>query len=217
MSEANSFFNLEHGWATKYYWFDIIEKVCLSTPPFEKMIKKGKFTFSKQSGTTHADIHGSTMAINFFSERFVNLLKKHNVKIKAYPIKFVKELRIPINYYYLEPVSIIKRIALELSIHSQEEKELFRKKVRDALNNDKIVYLDGSDEFSYVRSYIDISSWDGSDLCGVSNSQTILVTKKLKQLIEKAKLKNVSFEEFRPFSLIDLEKWEKKVKLLDKK
>lgn len=55
------FYYINLGWATKYFWFDIIEKINPSAPPketFEELITKNRFTFTKQSGPTqHPGTH----------------------------------------------------------------------------------------------------------------------------------------------------------------
>ncbi|MBI4010632.1 MAG: hypothetical protein HY361_05655 [Candidatus Aenigmarchaeota archaeon] len=165
---SNKFFILRHGWANRYYWFAVIENVDPSTPPFEEMIKKGKFTFSKQSGTTPADMHGSTMAIDFYSQRFVNFLKKVGIRnFSVYKLKFVPEMSKIGNYYYLE--------------------------LKDELPAKRTFY---TKILSHVNFYL--KDWKGQDIFAIEGTKMIIVTEKLRKLIEKEKLKNVEFEEIKP-------------------
>ncbi|MBI3035439.1 hypothetical protein HYY71_03880 [Candidatus Woesearchaeota archaeon] len=100
---SNKFYLLEYGWANKYFWFNVVENVTQNTPEFEKMIKSGKFTFSKLKGTTPADIHGSTLSIEFYSQRFIDFLNNLGIKsFYSYKIKFIPELSNLGNYYYVE-------------------------------------------------------------------------------------------------------------------
>lgn len=93
---------MDHGWANKYFWFTIINKYPPGQGDFENRIKKGELIFTKQSGTTPADIHGSAIALNLYSERLMKLLKNYGVKFLIYKIKFVREPSKIGNYYYLE-------------------------------------------------------------------------------------------------------------------
>lgn len=97
------FYLLEHGWANKYFWFDIIEDFPAGYGNFIDRIKKTQLTFTKQSGTTPTDVHGSTLAIEFYSQNFVKFLAKLEIKsFDSYKIKFVPELSNIGNYYYIE-------------------------------------------------------------------------------------------------------------------
>ncbi|MBI4168091.1 MAG: hypothetical protein HY515_03980 [Candidatus Aenigmarchaeota archaeon] len=121
------FFSVWFGLANKYYWFTVVEEVDKSTPKFVEVIKSGRFTFTKQSGTTAADMHGSTLALDFFSQRFVDFLKKAGVKnFDAFKLKFAKELSRIGNYYYLEPKDKlpekkIKKEPLDISTFSLKD------------------------------------------------------------------------------------------------
>ena len=97
------FYLLGHGWANKYYWFDIVEDFPPGKGNFEDRIKKSQLTFTKQSGTTPIDVHGSTIAFYFYSKKFVEFLKKSSIKnFKAYKIKFVPEMSKIGDYYYID-------------------------------------------------------------------------------------------------------------------
>ena len=101
MSNIPKFYHLEHGWANKYYWLDIKEEV-FKGMNFEKWIKKRKLTFSKRSGTTPADMHGSTLALDFYSKNFIEILNKNNANFLRYKINFVPELKNIGSYYFIE-------------------------------------------------------------------------------------------------------------------
>ena len=165
------FYKLDSGWATKYFWFDIIENFPPSEGKFIKRIKDNELTFTKQSGTTHADVHCSTMTINFFSEKFVNFLREQGIKnFKAYKIKFVPEMQNIGNYYYLGLNDIILDKVTWNKIHST---------------------LKDNVSFS-------IKNWNNQKIFGIFDTRYIIVTEDLKNLIEKQKFKNIKFEEIVP-------------------
>ena len=98
----SKFYTISNGWATRYFWFDIMEEFPAGQGLFEERIKRGELTFKKRTGTTPADIHGSTMAIEFYSQKFIDILKKNKITFKSFKLKFVPEMSKIGNYYYLE-------------------------------------------------------------------------------------------------------------------
>ncbi len=183
---SHKFYQLEHGWANRYYWFDITNELPVGKRDFEKRIKKSKLTFSKQSGTTPADIHGSTMAIKFYSQRFVDFLEKSGIKnFYKYKIKFVQEMNRIGNYYYLEFKDQLLGKKTELY------EVIFDTKIR----TDKVTFY--------------LEDWKGQDIFSIKGTRIVVVTERLKKLIDKAKLKNIQFEEVKPSHRF-LSRWFKK-------
>lgn len=205
MKEKQRFYILGHGWATKYYWFNVIEEVTPKTPDFIEMIKNGKFTFSKQSGTIHADAHGSTLALTFYSEKLIQILKKESCKISVWKINFIPEFQKIGAYYYMEPKSDCIRI---MRLHTSMESLSNMPTLLFYLNNNpqskKSLFQIATSSLDSISCIYDFSSWDGSDIFGVKNTLNILVTEKIKKAIEREKLKNVLFEEIKPF---DTDRW----------
>ncbi|MEK6974621.1 MAG: hypothetical protein AABW41_05290 [Nanoarchaeota archaeon] len=178
------FFVLNHGWATRYYWHSIEENIKNNENSIN-LIKKRKVKFIIRSGTTPGDIIGGTPVLNLFSERFVNLLKENKIKsFKNYPVIFDSKYDITTKYYYLEFPSKFSEILLKgKSKHH--------------------IYVTDKGEmakFGQKGLYFDLQEWDGSDIFGIKNTSLVIVTKRLKVLIERAKLKNVMFTNLEDFS-----------------
>lgn len=175
------FYYLNHGWANKYIWFDI-ESESDPKKDFVDMIKNGEIIFSKQSGTTFADLHCGTMAYHYFSNNLVNLLRKNGVNnFKAYKLKINKGLNPPQDYYYVEPISNIPYLK-DIKVMDYIRKNNLTKK--NILVKDQVI----------KKWYADLTKWDGSDLFRVKDFRHFIVTEKLKNVLEKSNLKNVTFE-----------------------
>ncbi len=162
----SKFYEVCHGWANKYFWFDVVEPINKSSPKFENMIKENNLTFSKQSGTTSADIHGSTLALFLFSQKFVNLLKKAKItNIKIYKIKFVPKMRNIGIYYYIE---------------FNKLPTIWKGKGANAEVTFKLKDCGGQNIFTMKKT------------------KMVIVSEKLKKLIEKERLTNFEFEQITP-------------------
>ena len=97
-------YKLSHGWATKYYWFSLVQEVYVGMD-FVDGIKKGELTLEIDTGTTEADSHGCTMALTFFSERIASVFESHSSKsFNKYPLHFTKEANIQGDYFYIDVV-----------------------------------------------------------------------------------------------------------------
>ena len=57
------------------------------------------------------------------------------------------------------------------------------------------ILLQGHD---VMKTFYNLSKWNGADLFGARNTNIIIVTERLKEIIEKAKLKNIQFDELKP-------------------
>jgi len=182
-------YRLKHGWANKYYWLDIVQDV-EDEMEFDEAVKNGKLTLSINKGTTEADIHGSTMALDFYSESIVFVLETHSAKsFRKYPVHFEKEAGIQGRYFYIEAASRIPDITGETTFtkpdlaqychdHGVEMSDLL-------VVNSKIWYL-----------FANFSKWDGSALFGVEEYDGLFVTEALKnELSDKKGFKNVAFDE----------------------
>lgn len=181
----SDFFVLGHGWATRYYWIKPIE-YDIKKDEIEQ-IKKQKIIFGIQSGTTPGDIIGSSIAINFNSERFVNLLKENKIKsFKTYPIIFGSNYGIKMKYYHLELTNKVSEIVIE-GISKKKYSVSINKEGKKAVLAQKGLYFN-------------LKEWNGSDIFGIKDTLHIIVTKRLKELIKKAKLKNVVFTNVEDYS-----------------
>ncbi len=176
------FFELNHGWATRYYWLTTVSGADKRKEKIEDLIKKGNALFAIKTGTTPGDIVGSTWALNFFSERFVHFLKQNGIKLRTYQIIFQKGLLIPLKYYYVESIksipSIVKKGKVKYAIDSKCDKFIISGK----------------------GLYFDIKKWDGSDFFNIKNSNITVVTKRLKEHLEKARFKNLQFTNVEDYS-----------------
>jgi hypothetical protein len=201
------YYIINHGWGTKYIWLDWLQKVDPYGPSFREIIKKGNGEFGIYSGVIFGDSAGSTSVIHLYSEKFIKLLEKNGIKINKWLIKLntntKKKIKSPIpNFYYIETISNIFYNDWS-SIYRYENNHNKRKERKNELskwyNNKSDVYCYGYKD-NISTWYFNMSSWDGSDLFGVKDCQIIIVTEKLKRIIEKEKLKNIKFEELKLLS-----------------
>lgn len=180
-----NFFLLEQGWATKYLWFKWALKVEEGQGKFEEDIKKGCAIFDRYSGTIPGDIANSTSATILYSENMVSLLEKESCNLRKWPIKIIlsekskKKIKqlIP-NYYYIEPIKYVQDIT---GFSGKGEIALF-------LNEKGKFTTAGRNGL-----YFNLKEVGGSNFFGIAGTQLIVVTRKLKEIIEKTKLKNVQF------------------------
>ena len=80
-------------------------------------------------------------------------------------------------YYYLEITHKVSEIHLE---GKSKTSLYFDKQGNKAVMGQKGLYFN-------------LKEWNGNDIFGIKDTKIIIITKKLKELIEKAKLKNVTF------------------------
>ena len=183
-SNRPKIFSISHGWATKYYWFTIYESVSKGMN-YVNEIKNNKLTFKKDTGTTQADCHGSTLGLNFFSSKFVHFLEDQKIlSFKKHRIKFGREIVIEDEYYYLEITSLLPKIQ-STNIFSQPDLSKYSKKN----------LLDFSTEIYYV--YADFSKWDGSQLFSVNDTSHLLIIDALQSKLIKKGFKNINLEEIK--------------------
>ncbi len=147
-----------------------MEKVSPATPPFEEMLRKGKYTFSRQSGTTAADIHGSTLAMQFYSQKFIDLLRENGItEFSIYKLNFEAAMHNIGNYYHVEFKNILPAKSTV----------------------DPVTGIIKSVTF-YLKD------WKGQDIFTLERTRFVVVTEKLRKIIGKAGLKNFQFREILP-------------------
>ncbi len=188
INRQTKIYSLSHGSATKYYWFNIINNVTQENN-FEDKIKTVHLTFSKYSGTTEADCHGSTLALNFFSDRLTKILEEYSPStFLKYKIDTHTKLGTKNIYYFIEPTSSIP-IIQNKDIFSQPDIDKYCTE-----NNTKktsILILSADIYFTYA----DFGKWNGDDIFTVVNTRHIFITEKMKLLLNSNSLKNIEIEE----------------------
>ncbi len=191
------FYEISHGWATKYFWLDPDWNVQKGENSEELIKKKVCDSFIPKSGTTSADILGNSLVLNIYSENLVEFLNKHNADLKTFPIKIVlpekvKNKEIP-NYYYVEPKSFIDSMR-DGSYLSKSERKKFQENLDKWIRKKYKIYYEGHE---VRKDFYNLSSWNQSDFFGAKYTKMIIVTDRLKKIIEGAKLKNIKFTELK--------------------
>jgi len=196
------FYKVSHGWASKYLWLHWKEKVDENSPEFIDEVKKGRGIFKIYSGTTGAEIIGGSPVLNYYSKSFIEFLEGDGIKLKKWTIKVIldekakKKVKQPLpQYYYLEPLYFVDFI-VDGSYLKKDERERNQEILDDWIKKKNKIYFEGDGS---MRGFYNLSSWDGSDLFGAKNTTVIIVTERLKKIIEKAKLKNIMFEELKKY------------------
>jgi hypothetical protein len=184
-------FRLSHGWATKYYWFSLVQDVYVGMD-FVDGIKKGELTLEIDTGTTEADSHGCTMALTFFSERITSVFESHSSKsFNKYPIHFTKEANIQGNYFFIGVVSKIPDVRAK-DIFKEPDLTKYCKKNGVAKSDLLAVGT------NITPLYADFSRWDGSDVFTINNTWIIIVTEKIQRILRDKKVyKNLQIEEIK--------------------
>ena len=191
MTKFPKVYSMSSGNATKYYWFNIVEKV-VKGENFEERIRSGHFTFGRYSGTTEADCHSSTLALKFFSDRVVKVLEENQcLTFNKFKINTQAELKTKSDYYFIKPIHAIPKVENQ-DIFSQPDLEKY------CLENhtDKSRLLVLSKDIYYL--YTDFAKWNGDDIFTVVDTNVILITDKIKLALESHSMKNIRFKEI-PF------------------
>ena len=184
-NSSNKFYLMNYGWANRYIWFDSVEDAYFGMPHLIDLVINKQITLKKKTGTTFADAHGSTHVEGLFSQNVIDILSNQcKNQTKAYEVRFVPELKPPCKYYCINIINTIK------GIRTKEVKQYMKKK---GVEKDNIIVI--GDDCSG-----DLTSWNGSGIFSVEGSRYKIVTKHLKSILEKAKLKNVKFEEVEKLS-----------------
>lgn len=190
------FYEMSIGRATRYLTITQKKKSIQSNEEFYEEIKKKRITFTEDRGKMPGDLAIGSWVTLFFSEKFIRLLKEYKIKsLRAYKIPFESKHDNKTNYYYIEPNSSVDCI-VDGSYLEKENREELQSILDKWMKTKKNVYLKGHD---IMKTFYNFSTWSGSDLFGAKNTNVIIVTEKLKNIIEKAKLKNVQFEELKQF------------------
>lgn len=191
MTQLPKIYSLSHGHSTKYYWFNVVEGV-MQGMNLEEKIKSTHLAFTKYSGTTEADCHGSTLALNFFSENLVKILEEIS------PSTFIKhkidtqtKLKTKNNYFLVKPISAIPKVENK-DIFSRPDLDKYSSTNHD--NTNRLLVL--SDEIYYI--YADFEKWNGDNIFTVTDTTNFFITDKVKSRLDRHSLKNVQMKEI-PF------------------
>ncbi|HMG89584.1 MAG TPA: hypothetical protein VK589_05980 [Chryseolinea sp.] len=191
MTKLPRIYSLSPGGATKYYWFNILQKVAAGEHLRERT-KSGLYTFGRYSGTTEADCHASTLGLNFHSDRFTKVIEECSCStFNKFKIDTQSKLKTKSDYYFVQPNCAIPRIENQ-DIFSRPDLE----KYCSENNTEMTQLLILSTQIYYL--YADFGKWNGDDIFTVVDTTLLLVTDKIKLLLEKHALKNIKFKEI-PF------------------
>ncbi len=165
---------MEHGWATKYIWLGVLEDVYEGFD-FTENIKNSTMTFTIDTGTTEADCHGSTTALEFYSKKTVAILKQcAKDKIKEYKIK--TNFKTKQDFFYIDRESTIPTIQNE-DIFTEPDLKKYCEENSAKLDDIIIV---GSD---ITPCYSDFSKWDGCPIFTMEGSEILFVTEDIKKAL----------------------------------
>jgi len=183
-------YQLSHGWASQYYWFSLVQDVYVGMD-FIDGIRKSNLTLGIKKGTTEADAHGCTMALTFYSEKVVSVLKSHSAKsFKDYPIHFTNEANIRSKYFYLD---IIGKIPDVRSKDILKEPDLAQYCKKNGITKSDLIKVSTNPPL-----YANFSQWDGSDLFTINNTLILIVSEKVKnELSNKKAYKNLRLEKIK--------------------
>ena len=178
-------YTLNHGWANKYIWLDVEENV-YDGRTFTEHVKSETIVFNKSTGTTEADVLGSTTALRFFSENLVKVLETicPNQFFK-FQIKTTNEFKN--NYYLIEPKLIVPIVSCD---DSSEKPDLDVYCRENGIESTNLLII--SDDLWY--SYADISRIKNHEIFKAAGSNNFFITYKIKQALEDANLKNLKFK-----------------------
>lgn len=198
----NKFYKLDIGNATKYLTLTEKNNHSVSEKDFYNKIKNQNTILTEDRGKFPGDIAIGSWVTIFFSESFVNLLKKNQINsFDVYPIIFESRHDNKIRYFYLRSKLYIDFI-VDGSYLSKDKREKIRKRIDSWIQKRNIIYFEGHD---IRKTFYNLSKWNGEDLFGIKSDEAlgnvILVTEKLKKIIEKSDLKNIQFEELKPYPL----------------
>lgn len=181
-------FRLKYDSTKKYFRLDILEDV-YEGMDFKKYIKNGNFTFTKDAGMTDADCIGSTLGNYFFSEKFISKLFENSIcDFDKYQLKFDADFTFKNKYFYIEPKYNIPKIQNK-NIFAEPDINRYCK--MNCLMKTDIISLGTNIYFLYA----DISNIGKKDLFGVEGTEILLISEKLKDIIQKGNFKNLKTEE----------------------
>ena len=181
-------YSLRSGWATKYIWLELVGSLHENDDPCT-MIKNNNITFKIMNGKQDADCIGNDIAVDFYSDKFITILEENEVdNFDKYLIN-IDDTRYELKnkYYYIESKDGIPRIENE-DIYTKPDIDDYCK--RNNIKKDDILAICEGAPF-YL--YGDFSKWDGSNMFCPVDTSLILVTDKMKRILEKMKLKNIEY------------------------
>jgi len=189
-------YEIDIGRSTKYITFASQGDTSKSQKEFYDLIKKRKIIFTEDRGKIAGDLAIGPWVTLFFSENFIKLMKENEITyFKIYPIKFESKYYNKEKYYYIEPFLFLDCIVDGCYLEESKRGGL-RRKLGEWVKKGNEIYFKGND---VIKTFYNLSTFGSSgEFLGAKNTKVILITEKLKKLIEKAKLKNVSFEELKP-------------------
>jgi hypothetical protein len=200
------FYELDSKDSSKYFWIQQkeIPRNC-GYNSFESMIKKGKNDFKIYSGTTPSEIIGGDPVLNYYSIDFIYFLESQGIKLKKWPINIIIDDKnknkikesLP-RFYFIEPVFFIDKLTDGNFLKKSDREEVI-KMLNNWIRHKKTIYIQGDET---MKTFYNLSNWDGADFFGVKNSKVIIITERLKKIIEKQKPKNMEFRELKILNLI---------------
>jgi hypothetical protein len=169
----NKFYRIGTGLSNAFNdYFGVLEKLDKDYKNDVKKIMKQQLSFYTNKKKKYGDIARFSGIYKGFSKKFVELLEQSGVKnFQKYPIKVVRPTDCP-TFYYLD----IKC------------KKLKKMEVDDPV-------LPGT---RFKSASFKLAEWGEEDLLSIENTLVIICTEKVKNLIEKNKLKNFKFDEVKP-------------------
>ncbi len=198
---GEKFYLMSEGWATRYIILVIKEENKINSEiEFIKLIKENKIIFTEGQGKSEGDLLGGSWVTLFFSKKFIDLFKENEIKSLAYcPIKFESKYKNNGEFYYVELKSFVEFVG-DGSYLKKDERERNQRIIDSWIERKNDIYYEGHE---VRKGFYNLSTWDGSDFFGIKSGnlkgKTIVVTEKLKKIIEKAKLKNVQFKELKKY------------------
>ncbi len=178
-------FTPKHGWANKYIWLDV-EEYEYDGRTFIEHVKTETIVFKKSTGTTEADVLGSTTALSFFSENFVQILETNcSNQFEKFQVKTTPDFKN--NYYYIEPKFIVPTVSCEDSSEKPDLEVYCREKGIESSN-----LLIITEDLWYF--YADISTVDNHQIFKAEGFNKFFITDKIKQALDEMNLKNLKFK-----------------------
>ena len=178
-------FELKYGWSKKYIWFGVVQNV-YEGMDFNEHIKNKTISFNIDTGTLDADCLGSGTGHSFYSEAVINAMRENgNCLFSDYQI--ITSPTFTSKYFLLEIKSVIPRIKCSDTF---SEPDIDKYCLDNGVTRNMILKLGNN----INPLYADMNKWDGSELFTLENSYLHLITRKLKEHLERNSFINLIFE-----------------------
>jgi hypothetical protein len=162
------FYEFSHGWANKYFWLGVVEPYSeWKDWPHPEI----QCTFSRYSGTTVGDAHGSTWARTYVSPRVRDFLLSLGSDMVFHRIKMDSSIQ-NAELYAMEMLNKIPR----------SDEPVFEISITGTLKK---------------GCYGDMSSWNGQNPFGIEDTLWVLMNYPAKRLMEAKRFENVWFHRMR--------------------